>query len=94
MHGDKQISTKALARFLGVKTVRPSEPHAANRHTGYVVGGTSPFGTRKQLKVYVEASILDLPKIFINAGKKGLLAEMAPADMVRILNPVPVQVAL
>ena len=94
MHGDKQVSTKALARFLGVKAVRPSEPHVANRHTGYVVGGTSPFGTRKQLKVYVEASILDLPKVFINAGRKGLLAEMAPADMARILNPVPVQVAL
>ena len=94
MHGDKQVSTKALARFLGVKAVRPSEPHVANRHTGYVVGGTSPFGTRKRLKVYVEASILDLPRIFINAGKKGLLAEMAPADMARILNSVPVRVAL
>ena len=94
MHGDKQVSTKALARFLGVKTVSPCEPHVANRHTGYVVGGTSPFGTRRPLKVYVEASILDLPKVFINAGKKGLLAEMAPADVARILNPTPVQVAI
>ena len=94
MHGDKQVSTKALARFLGVKTVRPCEPHVANRHTGYVLGGTSPFGTRRPLKVYVEASILDLPKVFINAGKKGLLAEMAPADVARILNPTPVQVAI
>ena len=93
MHGDKQVSTKALARFLGVKTVRPCEPHVANRHTGYVVGGTSPFGTRRPLKVYVEASILDLPKVFINAGKKGLLAEMTPADVAEILNPTPVQVA-
>ena len=94
MHGDKQVSTKALARFLGVKTVRPCEPHVANRHTGYVVGGTSPFGTRRPLKVYVEASILDLPKVFINAGKKGLLAEMAPADVAGILNPTSVQVAI
>ena len=94
MHGDKQVSTKALARFLGVKTVRPCEPHVANRHTGYVVGGTSPFGTRRPLKVYVEASILDLPKVFINAGKEGLLAEMAPADVAGILNPTSVQVAI
>ena len=94
MHGDKQVSTKALARFLGVKSVRPCEPQVATKHTGYVVGGTSPFGTRKRLKVYVEASILDLSKVFINAGKRGLLAEMAPADVVRILNPTPVQVAI
>jgi len=94
MHGDKQVSTKALARFLGMKTVRPCEPDVANRHTGYVVGGTSPFGTRKRLKVYVEASILNLPKVFINAGKRGLLAEMSPSDVARILNPTPVQVAI
>jgi Cys-tRNA(Pro) deacylase len=94
MHGDKQVSTKALARFLGVKSVRPCEPHVANRHTGYVVGGTSPFGTRKRLKVYVEASILDLHKVFINAGKRGLLAEMSPADITRVLNPIPVQAAI
>ena len=94
MHGDRQVSTKALARFLGVKSVRPCEPHVANRHTGYVVGGTSPFGTRKGLKVYVEASILDLHKVFINAGKRGLLAEMSPADITRVLNAIPVQVAI
>ena len=94
MHGDRQVSTKALARFLGVKSVKPCEPPTANRHTGYVVGGTSPFGTRKRLKVYVEASILDLHKVFINAGKRGLLAEISPADIARVLNPIPVQVAV
>ena len=94
MHGDKKVSTKALARFLGVKTVRPCDPHVARKHTGYVVGGTSPFGTRKHLKVYVEASILDLPKIYINAGKRGLLAEISPVDLARILNAEPVNIAI
>ncbi len=94
MHGDKKVSTKALARFLGVKTVRPCDPHVARKHTGYVVGGTSPFGTRKHLKVYAEASILDLPKIYINAGKRGLLAEISPVDLARILNAEPVNIAI
>jgi Cys-tRNA(Pro) deacylase len=93
MHGDRQVSTKALARVLGVKSVRPCEPHAAHKHTGYFVGGISPFGTRKPLKVIVEESILTLPKIYINAGKKGLLAEMSPGDLGKILNPTPVRVA-
>lgn len=94
MHGDREASTKKLARVLGVKTVRPCDPDLAHRHTGYVVGGISPFGTRKALKVYIEASIMDLPKIYINAGKKGLLAEMSPKDMSRVLNPVTVNVAI
>jgi len=94
MHGDNEVSTKALARFLGVKTVAPCHPEAADKHTGYVIGGTSPFGTRKQLTVYMEKTIADLPRIYINAGKRGLLAEMSPADLARILNPVPVEVAL
>jgi Cys-tRNA(Pro) deacylase len=94
MHGDKQVSTKSLARVLGVKSINPCEPTTANKHTGYVVGGTSPFGTRKPLPVYVERTILALPKIYINAGKKGLLAEMAPSDLVRILKPVVVEVAI
>jgi Cys-tRNA(Pro) deacylase len=94
MHGDNQVSTKALARVLGVKSVNPCDPATANKHTGYMVGGTSPFGTRKPLPVYVERTILALPKIFINAGKKGLLAEMAPSELVRILKPVVVEVGI
>lgn len=94
MHGDKEVSTKTLARILGVKTLSPCEPEAAHRHTGYVVGGISPFGTRKPLPVYVESSILELPAIYINAGKRGLLAEMSPQTLVTVLNPTPVNVAV
>jgi len=94
MHGDNKVSTKALARALGVKTVRPCDPQVAHKHTGYFLGGISPFGTRRPLKVYVEASIMNLPKIYINAGKRGLLAEMSPGDLARILNPSPVNVAI
>ena len=94
MHGDRQVSTKALARVLGVKSVRPCEPHAAYKHTGYFVGGISPFGTRKPLRVLIEESILGLHKIYINAGKKGLLAEMSPGVLGKILNPTPVSVAI
>lgn len=94
MHGNKKVSTKALARALGVKTVKPCESLIAHKHTGYFVGGISPFGTKKPLKVYVEASVMELPKIYINAGKKGLLAEMSPHDLSRILNPTPVSVAI
>ncbi len=93
MHGDREVSTKDLARTLGVKTVYPCDPATANRHTGYMVGGTSPFGTKKALPVYVEESILSLPVIYINAGRKGLLVEMKAADLARILKPVPVKVA-
>ena len=94
MHGDKEVSTKNLARALGVKTVSPCSPDAATKHTGYMIGGTSPFGTRKPLKTYVERSIVDLPVIYINAGKRGLLAEISPADLVKALNPILVDVAL
>jgi len=94
MHGDNEVSTKNLARVLGVKSVEPCDPETAHRHTGYMVGGISPFGTRKALKVYVEASILELPKIYINAGKRGLLAEMSPQELKRLLNPVTVNVAI
>jgi len=93
MHGDKQVSTKALARAMGAKFVTPCEPKVAQKHTGYMVGGISPFGTRKRLPVYIEESILDLERIFINAGKKGLLVEISPAELVRILNPTTVNVA-
>jgi len=94
MHGDKEVSTKNLARVLGVKSVEPCDPETAHRHTGYVVGGISPFGTRKALKVYVEASVLELSRIYINAGKRGLLAEMSPQELKRVLNPVTVSVAI
>lgn len=94
MHGDQEVSTKNLARILGVKTVRPCDPDAAGKHTGYKVGGTSPFGTKKNLKVYLESTIANLPEICINAGKRGLLAEMSPEDLIRILDPMPVNVAV
>ena len=94
MCGDKEVSTKNLARHLGVKTVAPCSPDTAAKHTGYLVGGTSPFGTRKPLKIYVERRIMDLPTIYINAGKRGLLAEMAPAELARILKPEIVDVAV
>jgi Cys-tRNA(Pro) deacylase len=93
MHGDREVSTKDLARILGVKVVQPCDPAAANRHTGYMVGGTSPFGTRKSLPVYVEETILSLPVIYINAGRKGLLVEMNPADLAKVLKLTPVSVA-
>ncbi|MDD5724388.1 MAG: aminoacyl-tRNA deacylase [Syntrophales bacterium] len=94
MHGDREVSTKNLARAIGAKFVTPCDPAVAKRHTGYMVGGTSPFGIRKDMPVYVEESILDLPRILINAGHRGLLAEMDPVEMVRILNPKPVQVGI
>jgi Cys-tRNA(Pro) deacylase len=94
MHGDCDVSTRNLARQLGVRSVHPCEPAAAERHTGYQVGGTSPFGTRKALPVYVERSILDLPRLFINGGRRGFLVSLAPADLVRVLTPTPVDVAL
>jgi Cys-tRNA(Pro) deacylase len=93
MHGDREVSAKDLARNLGVKTVQPCDPATANRHTGYMVGGTSPFGTKKALPVYVEETILRLPVIYINAGRKGLLVEMKPAELLRILKATPVKAA-
>ena len=94
MHGDRQISTKQLARALGEKTIQPCDPAVAQRHTGYMVGGTSPFGTRKPLPVYVERTILDLPVIHINGGARGLLVSIAPAALTQLLGAVPVDVAL
>jgi Cys-tRNA(Pro) deacylase len=94
MHGNKQVSTKNLARLLGAKSVNACDPKIAEKHTGYMVGGTSPFGTRKKLAVYIEETILDLPKIFINAGRKGLLAEMAPSELQRVLHARAVTVAI
>lgn len=94
MHGDAEVSTKNLARQIGARSVEPCEPDAAERHTGYQVGGTSPFGTRKKLPVYVERSILDLPRLYINGGRRGLLVSMAPDDLVHVLSPTAVEVAL
>jgi Cys-tRNA(Pro) deacylase len=94
MHGDCKVSTKNLARAIGCKSVEPCKPEVANRHTGFLVGGTSPFGTRKQMPVYVEKSILDLDRIYINGGRRGYLVSMAPAELVRVLAPKPVEVAL
>jgi len=93
MHGDREVSTKELARVVSVKSVNPCDPQIALKHTGYMVGGISPFGTKKPLPVYVEETILSLPKIFINAGRRGLLCEMSPSGLVKALNPIPVQVA-
>jgi Cys-tRNA(Pro) deacylase len=93
MHGDKEVSTKTLARTMGAKSVTPCTPEAAFKHTGYMVGGISPFGTKRVLPVYVEETILSLPRILINAGRRGLLAEISPADLVRVLKPIPVKVA-
>jgi Cys-tRNA(Pro) deacylase len=94
MHGDRQISTKQLARVLGEKTVAPCDPAVAQRHTGYLVGGTSPFGTRKRLPVYVERTILDLPLIYINGGARGLLVSVSPAVLRDLLGAVPVDAAM
>ena len=87
MHGDREVSTKELARILGFKSITPCDPAAAQKHTGYMVGGTSPFGTRKSLPVYAEKTIFDLPKIFINGGKRGFLVSIAPNDL-RIALPI------
>ena len=94
MHGDRKVSTKNLARQAGRKRIEPCKPDAAQRHSGYQVGGTSPFGTRKKLPVYMERSILGLPKIYINGGRRGFLVGIAPQDLSRILNPQLVDVAL
>jgi Cys-tRNA(Pro) deacylase len=93
MHGDRDVSTKNLARLLGVKSVQPCPPAVADRHSGYQVGGTSPFGTRKAMPVYAQASIADLPYLYINGGRKGLLVGMKPEDLVRVLKPVLADIA-
>ncbi len=92
MHGDREVSTKNLARLIGVKTITPCSPDVANRHSGYMVGGTSPFGSKKTMPVYVQASILDLPKIYINGGKRGYLVGLAPAVLPAILDAKPVDI--
>jgi Cys-tRNA(Pro) deacylase len=94
MHGDRQVSTKNLARAIGVKSVEPCKPEVAQRHSGYLVGGTSPFGTRKPLPVWVEASVLTLPRIFINGGQRGFLVGIEPGVLSDVLGAKPVSCAL
>ena len=94
MHGDRKVSTKNLARQAGRKSVEPCKPEVAQRHTGYQVGGTSPFGTRKALPVYLERSILELDEIYINGGQRGLLVKLRSAELARVLRVNPVDVAL
>ena len=94
MHGDREVSTKSLARQIGAKSVQICKPEVANRHSGYLVGGTSPFGTRKPMPVYVEATVLELPQIYINGGSRGFLLEMDPKHLLATLNPKSVSVGL
>jgi Cys-tRNA(Pro) deacylase len=94
MHGDRKVSTKNLARQAGRKSLEPCKPEVAQRHTGYQVGGTSPFGTRKALPVFIERSILELDEIYINGGRRGLLVKLRTAELARVLQVNPVDVAL
>jgi Cys-tRNA(Pro) deacylase len=94
MHGDLSVSTKELARVLDVKSVQACDPAVAGRHSGYMVGGTSPFGTRKVMPVYLEETILDLPRIYINGGARGYLVGMDPRDVQRVLGPTLVKVGI
>jgi Cys-tRNA(Pro) deacylase len=94
MHGNRTVSTKNLARQIGAKSVQPCKPEVANRHSGYLVGGTSPFGTRKAMPVYVEESILALPRIVLNGGRRGYLVGIEPQVVVRLLGAKPVNCAL
>ena len=94
MHGNRTVSTKNLARQIGAKSVEPCKPEVAQRHSGYMVGGTSPFGTRRQMPVYIESTILELPKIAINGGRRGYLVGIDPQVCVTLLAAKPVQCAL
>lgn len=94
MHGDRTVSTKELARQIGARQITPCSPEAAQKHTGYLVGGTSPFGTRKPLPVYMETTIATLEYLYINGGKRGFLVGISPADLITLLKPVAVSVAI
>ncbi len=93
MHGDREVSAKQLARVIGAKSCGPCAPAVADRHSGYQVGGTSPFGLRRAMPIYVEQTIVDLPRIFINGGARGFLVEIDPRELVRVLTPTLVAVA-
>ncbi|HET7809343.1 MAG TPA: aminoacyl-tRNA deacylase [Steroidobacteraceae bacterium] len=94
MHGDREVSAKNLARHIGVKSVAPCAPEVADRHSGYQVGGTSPFGLKRAMPVYCEKSIVELPRLWINGGARGFLVGMEPRELVRVLSPVLVEVAI
>ena len=94
MHGDRKVATKELARVAGAKRVFPCKPEVAQRHTGYLVGGTSPFGTRRKMPIYLERSVLELPRLYINGGRRGYLLGMASAELQRLLSPTLVDVAI
>ena len=94
IHGDLEVSTKELARLIGVKAIKPCEPVTANKLSGYQVGGTSPFGVQHKMPVYMEATILELPKVYINGGKRGFIVGMDPQDLVRLLEPKLVNVGI
>jgi Cys-tRNA(Pro) deacylase len=94
MHGDREVSTKQLARAIGVKSVAPCTPEVADRHSGYQVGGTSPFGLRRAMSIYMERTIAELSKIYVNGGARGFLVEISPSDLLQILNPILVDVAI
>jgi Cys-tRNA(Pro) deacylase len=94
MHGDRKVSTRELARAAGAKRIAPCKPEVAQRHSGYLIGGVSPFGTRKKMPVYLERSVLDLPRIYINGGRRGYLLGMDSAELQRVLSPVLVEVGL
>src|SRR5881392_557049 len=94
MHGDRKVSTKELARQAGAKRITPCQPEVATRHSGYLIGGTSPFGTRKRMPIYLERSVLALERIYINGGRRGYLLGMPPSELVRLLDPTLVDVGL
>ena len=94
MHGDRQVSTRELARQIGARSVSPCTPETAQKHSGYLVGGTSPFGTRRPMPVYLEETILDLPAIYLNGGKRGYLVGMDPRDVARLLKATNVRVGI
>lgn len=93
MHGDREVSAKQLARVIGARSVAPCAPEVADRHSGYQVGGTSPFGLKRAMPIYIERTILDLPKIYINGGARGFLVALDPKEAARVLQPTPVEVS-
>jgi Cys-tRNA(Pro) deacylase len=94
MHGDREVSLKALARQIGKRAVTVCRPEVAQRHSGYLVGGTSPFGTRKRMPVHVEKTVLDLPVMYVNGGSRGFLVGIAPSELARVLAPTVVEVGI
>ncbi len=94
MHGDKQVSTRNLARTIGARSIQPCKPEVADKHSGYQVGGTSPFGTRRAMPVYLERSVLELERVWINGGRRGMLVSLDPREIVRVLAPTLVDVAV